>query len=423
MGTSGAQSWYYQLFPKTYVFSFFDIFTHFKLFDYLLLFYIVLEFILTIKTQNTNEYLFHVGLLFIYLSYFFDRWLYAIFSSTTKTDFIALVLFSSTFGYLFNLLVHKGKETESSTKNSFSIFLVSIICISCFAISQINLSKEVINTYATRAENGVYYKNLGGYLSNDGVSLYAGVPGVSDEGFDTLIDKTKGKNFFSTYSSALEVINNKFSKSHEDYIIHALGPKAQKNYLKNFQKNNYNVFLTPSIKSSLGYYEWIINSNWYFFKYIFEHYHYVDTHSYADIWRKDNKNRIISSKYSILTQKIKVTVMEGVSDITGIEIKTSKKINGIASLKIKYKVVDQTFGTIHSNIGIISALPDEFAGKAGSSYFNLPIKGEYEIPVYLNNGKGVALLFPFPQNKSNLIIESTKISEIIKYDYKNISNQ
>lgn len=422
LGTSGAQSWYYQILTQFYIFSITDIFRFLNLGDFLLIGYICLEFYLLIRNKNKNEFWIHLGLFYVYLSYFIDRWTYALITAPRKGDWLTIVLFASTFGYLIHLFKSESKN-ENTKKLKVSNFIIYTAFILLFFVNQIVFSKEISHTYVNRSENGKHFKGLGGYLSNDGVSLYNETHGVTSEGMDTLLSKVKGENYFSTYSSAIEVMTNKYSSEKEDYIIHALSKNQQKEYLETFKKGNYRYFLTPSLKGAIGSYEWIINANWYFYKYIFKHYHYVGSYSYADIWEKDDKNRTISTKSSVFTKKFDANVMQGVSDITGISVKTKKKIDGIANVKIKYSVTNQKFGTIHSNIGVIPELPKNVQNIANSPYYNLPISGEYDIPVYLKDGSGRTLLFPFPQNKSNLELKKIDVTEVISHDYKNLENQ
>lgn len=414
-GTSGAQSWYFPVLTNAYIFSISDIFHYLNTGDYFVMFYILLEFVFVIRRKNEKNFWIHLGLLFIYLSFFVDRWAYAIVTSPRKGEWLGILFFASSAGYIYLLV-----KLLIKNKFIYPLLVVYLLAFIYFACTQINTALNVYQTYATRAEKGKYFKSLGGYLSNDGIMLYSGLPGVTSEGMDELQNIVKGKNFFSTYSSAIEVMNDKFSPVKEDYIIHALNKRQQNDYLNTFKKGNYEYLLTPSIKASVGSYEWIIADNWYFYSYVFQHYHYVGTYAYADVWKRDNKNRDINIKYSISTQIVNNGSIKNISVIT---VKTPKKISGIVNLKIKYNVSGQPLGTIHTNIGLVSILPENVTSKVDTPYYNLPHKGEYTVPVYLKNGSGSLLVYPYPPNKASLEIEKLEITNVFKYDYKNILRQ
>ena len=138
------------------------------------------------------------------------------------------------------------------------------------------------------AKDGIAVEELGGNLTSLGEDLKA---------TEEFLDENE---FFATYASAQEVLNNTFQPSGTDYIIHVLGDSQREAYLNAFRTGSFKYAAT--IRETYTDWEyWVQRANWFFYRELYENWHPVYANSYELYWErneKENQNKITDG-YSV----------------------------------------------------------------------------------------------------------------------------
>lgn len=197
-------------------------------------------------------------------------------------------------------------------------FIVCILVVSV-AWCTSTLKDEAI-FYLITDKDGEWVESMGGYmtyLAND-------------------LNETSrflaGENFWSTYASAQEVVEDKFQPSGTDYIIHVLGDDARDNYLNEFSSGDFKYVATMR-KDYTDWEYWVERANWFFYRELYRNWHPVFSNSYEIYWERNaiEDEYTLNGEYDIQIQIIGESAVKLI-------IQTDEYINGIADVYIDYSV-------------------------------------------------------------------------------------
>jgi hypothetical protein len=123
-------------------------------------------------------------------------------------------------------------------------------------VSLLNWKKEVL---ILAGKDHFYSEAAGGFLEN------------SQKREIKIAKQFENKTVFSTYSSLMEALSNKFQPSGIDYIIHALGKENRAHYLQSFKDSQPDFVTTPNERPSSDEYwtpweTWSRRANWWFYR-------------------------------------------------------------------------------------------------------------------------------------------------------------
>ena len=159
---------------------------------------------------------------------------------------------------------------------SAGVMCLSLLCAGVWA------GREIAPLSGQR--EGVYVPGLDGWLTN-GAELNA------------TAELLEGEIFFSTYASALEVVDGIYQPSGTDYIIHVLGEEQRQDYLNCFREGEYPYAVTIQRYYDESIWEWWVQrANWWFYRELYANYVTVDSPSdYAELWRRQEGGALIDS--------------------------------------------------------------------------------------------------------------------------------
>lgn len=394
-GTGGYQSWYYNS-DKSYYLYDADL-------TYIMLIQAGLSIVYLIKlfmTHGTKDKLYRYGTLaYANMVCFCAVNEYKLLSGGDSREVALLVLFLTILYEFINLFLKYQKEK----KDFRSIIMISAVVCSAWIISA--AKNEMIFKYMTD-ETGIYVEALGGNLTGLGNELNEA---------EKFLD---GENFFSTYASAQEVVNNSFQPSGTDYIIHVLGDREREAYLDAFMSGNFKYAAT--IKETYTAWEyWCQRANWFFYRELYRNWHPVYANTYEVYWERNpaGLENSVSSGYSIevidideSSKKIIVksdAVVNGIADVyidAGVEKKQRKSSMLVFQTNLKVE-----------NTGIVYGENYEWNFLRADSR-------EY-IPIPIVNGYGEVTLTSCPKRNTTLTLNEVFCEQVftVLSDYVQIS--
>ena len=243
-------------------------------------------------------------------------------------------------------------------------------------------------------EDGEYVEALGGNLTSLGNDL------IETESF------LNGEEFFATYASAQEVVNDSFQPSGTDYIIHVLGDEQRENYLDAFENGDFKYAAT--IREEYTDWEcWAKTANWFFYRKLYQNWHPVYANTYELYWEKNEEDNVRS-----LNSGFTLTVVNVDDSTKKIIVQCENAVNGTADVYIDYSVDKK--GNRSSIINIQRMLKVENTGtvyaQSGSDYESdyLRAKSAEYIPVPVVNGYGEVTLTSNPVRSTNLTLNQAE---------------
>lgn len=310
-----------------------------------------------------------------------------------------MVFYISIFSIILN---HIKNIFNINKKLLYFKFLVPIVILIILAPK---VDASITQLYSDR---GVYVEKLGGNLSRYGESLQLLSKYVVIDG-----------EVFSTYSSALDVMSNKFQPSGIDYIIHALGNRYRERYLKSFHESAPKYITT--IREDFTEWEyWVKRANWYFYRKFLGNYEPVAVTEYNVLWQKTNKDLTVDATIEDLN------VVQINDSAVEIRIKTDPEItNTIADVTINYssnwnKKRWKGFG-IRKIVNVSDGWNNE-----GQGGYNIPEENKnYAIPIRIIDGEGFAKITSNPIDLTTLKVNHVTINQFYKdsIDYEDIENK
>ena len=263
------------------------------------------------------------------------------------------------------------------------------------------------NTYNLFSDKtrGVYYSELGGYLDRFG------------EDVREAAEFLNGKKVFSTYSSALEVVTDQFHPTKYDYIIHAMGDEARKEYLEIFKEGEFDYVATQN--GDFNFWEpWIRSANWYFYQELFDNYHPIYENTYEVFWERNEEGKTNKKKMNADVEIRKVSESRVI-----IYVRTDENINGFANLDIEYKTEKTNPLVIYTSLGCYDIFSNMYKSKEDTTNYNqFALRGSDEIrketiPLFMKDGEGAIIIRANPEEDAKLMIGEIKCDSYYNIEY------
>lgn len=306
------------------------------------------------------------------------------------------VAFSVLFMNIIVEIIYLFRKIELSKVFARKSVLVSLI-VSIAWISSTVGGDEFHFAFLEEKE-GAYFAELGGYNNTLQSDL------IRAKSF------LQNNQFFATYASAQEVVNNTFQPSGTDYIIHVLGDKERQKYLDSFENGNFKYAAT--IRENYTEWEtWAIRANQFFYRELYKNWKPVYANTYEVYWEKNPE-----STNNILTNGYDLNVTEVDSNTSKITITSDHEINGIADVYIDYEL--QGNGTrsskllLHPELSVSNTLKD--SGELELDFNTLRPKSAEYIPVRIVNGYGEVELQAKPTKSTKLVLNDVNCKEIFQ---------
>lgn len=383
-GTGGYQSWYYNSDKSYYIYDV-DL-------SYIMLIQAGLSIVYLIKlfmAHGTKEKIYRYGILaYANMVCFCAVNEYKLLSGNDSREVALVVLFLTVLYESINLFLKHQREKQGSRL----IIVISVVV--CFAWI-ISVSKnEMIFKYMTD-KWGIPVEALGGDITILGNDLNEA---------EKFLD---GENFFSTYASAQEVVNDSFQPSGTDYIIHVLGDNERENYLNAFMSGNFKYAAT--IRETYTPWEyWCQRANWFFYRELYRSWHPVYANAYEVYWERNpaGPENTVSSGYDIevvdideCSKKIIVksdTVLNGIADVY-IDADIEKKDRKSSMLVFQTMLKVENTGSVYDEDYEWNYLRED--------------SREY-IPIPIVNGYGEVTLTSCPERNTELTLNTAFCEQI-----------
>lgn len=382
-GTGGFQSWYYNS-SKSYYLNDVD-------FSYIMLIQAGLAIVYLIKlfmVKGTMSACRRYGFLaFANMVCLCAVNEYKVLSGGSSREVALSVLF-------LNIAVESGL-LFADLQNKKKVVQVLLVPSSIIGIAWViaTAKDEFVFKYMTDKE-GVQIEALGGKLTSLG---------------DDLLETEKflnGEEFFATYASAQEVVNNTYQPSGTDYIIHVLGDRQRENYLDAFENGDFKYAATMR-EEYTDWESWAKTANWFFYRKLYQSWHPVYANTYELYWSRNEEDdeNLISSGFTL-------SVVDVDDSTKKIIVQCENPVNGTADVYIDYSVDKK--GNRSSIINIQRMLRVENTGTVyagGGSYYEsdyLRSKSAEYIPVFVVNGYGEVTLTSNPVRSTNLTLNQAE---------------
>lgn len=262
--------------------------------------------------------------------------------------------------------------------------------------------------FTIEEKNGEYIAELDGNMTSLGSDL---------KDASEFLD---GEDFFATYASAQEVVENKYQPSGVDYIIHVLGDDKRADYLDTFKAGDFKY--TATIKDTFSHWEyWVQRANWFFYRELYQKWHPVYSNTYEMYWERNNngESNTIINNFSVAVEDLDIATKKLI-------VKADKSVNGIADVYIDYAVKKKS--GIRAKLLFQTMLKVENTGTIYAdkpyyeSNFLRSVNAEY-IPITIVDGYGEVVLTSLPEASTFLEIYNVKCSNIYQviFDYVEIN--
>lgn len=241
-------------------------------------------------------------------------------------------------------------------------------------------------------QTGAYIEALGGYNENTG-ALVDAAHLVDDE------------EVFSVYATGLETVLGQFQPTGYDYIIHALGTDARRQYVEGFEAGEYRWVQTPAYPVE----NWLTGQNWPFYRLVYRNYQKVYRTEYSWLWERVGDQTLPAA--------VEVSVVPHEQGGVTLVCTADGPVNGIAEVQLDYSTsfagpaaAALCLGRRAVTVGTGSFFEDD----ASSSSYTLPGEGRGEIiPVILQDGVGRTALVGMPQGSINVTVENVRVLDVL----------
>lgn len=405
LSVSSYQSWYY-FFTKSLTFS--------KLYlDYFIstcIIIVIYNLVKIAKIKDIKKLGMNYSIMFLFLAYILGHYIYCI---GTCNNYLPNFLYhlldlASIVIILYYLLRVVEKLLKRIFKKTNVNTLINIITYIVLIVSLIALS------FATKnALSDVTQTPIDGDI--DGVIL---THKEALEKIDTIVGND---SYFSTYATAFETMKSDFQPTRFDYIIHVLGDDYRQEYLDDFSSGNYKYVSTinPDFEKWAG---WVQNANWFFYRHLYAK--YVPTYKigYNILWVK-------STQKTTIDNDVIVTIIQDDEDSVTIQLESNLTGNYIADVSITYKgQLDRPallMGVHHSMVNVeLSGQSKYYLRKKHFRIYNLPKENvNLNIPIYIEDGYGSAVLTYTPKGYGTLTLESAVVKNLFKDTVQDIEQQ
>ena len=394
-GNGGFQSWYYNGSKSFHIYN-----INFE-FPFLFQGCLVLCYLIVLwirRSENNNDNLLRFAVpCYLNMVSFCAVNEYKLLSGGSLNEVATLTLSVTLCAEIYSFI--KAYLIEDGVKIISSFFCIIKKSCTYLYILIVVLQVCLFAVFAFGKKDGVFISSLGGY---------------NTEFADDLLNAShfiEGRSFFSTYSSAQEVIEGQFQPSGTDYIIHVLGDNQRKKYLDCFKMKNFDLAVTLN-ECFTNWEYWLPRANWFFYRELYDSWHPVFANSYEIYWEPNEEgfsNTIVeqcSVKVEEITPSEKKIVVVAESEVSGVAdlyLIYSTKNNG--SLKSKF-IFNSMVRIRNSGVGLCGS--PEF-----ESNWLRDTSAEF-IPVQIIDGYGEILVSSEPNKQTILTIDDAKCNRIIK---------
>lgn len=392
VGTGGYQSWYYNIIDVERSYFVFDVDFSFMM---LLQAFLCLTYLIKLcKTKADKQALIRFGMpAFINMVCFCAVNEYRLLSGAFAYEIALTSLF---FSIVFEVCHHIVPITNKIDMQKLTV-TVSLIVSFAWIISDL---KDEFVFWTVEEKEGVYVDEMGGYVTNG----------------KEILDTSKfldGNETFATYSSAQEVVENKFQPSGIDYIIHVLGDSAREEYLEKFNQNNFKYAATI-IPQYSAWEQWIMRANWFWYRELYEKWHPVYANSYEMYWERNGED-----EFYISNTDYKLNIEQLDAQTVKIAIQASGNVNGIADVRLNYAVKKSnrflSKMIIQPMLKIVNTA-NVYTDQLYESN-NLRESGEEYIPISVINGYGEITLTSQPVSSTYLEVYECSVGDIYMVPY------
>lgn len=224
--------------------------------------------------------------------------------------------------------------------------------------------------------------------------------------------RLEGYSYFSTYSTALEVMRGEFHVEKYDYITHVFGQPARDEYLAGFRGQDPD-YVGIINRSYTRWEAWGCNQNWYFYRELLENYQYDFENTFARYLKKTDKSNRIETAFEISTERVDDTTT--VINITCDE--TEKNL--VADVCVAYNAGFTNKRLSNLAVNMLVAV------QGGDWYFYppenfdawfLPCQSDgYYLPVMIENGRGSITVSTKPDSCTRLCVTAADVLGL--YDF------
>lgn len=239
---------------------------------------------------------------------------------------------------------------------------------------------------------GAYIEALGGYNENTGALIDAA-------------QLTEGEEVFSVYATGLETVLGQFQPTGYDYIIHALGEDARRQYVETFAAGDYRWVQTPAYPVE----NWLTGQNWPFYRLLYRNYQKTFRTEYSWLWERTGDQTLPTA--------VEVSVIPHEQGGVTLVCTADQPVNGIAEVQLDYSTsftgpaaAALCLGRRAVTVGTGSFFEDD----TSSSSYTLPGEGRAEIiPVILQDGVGRTNLVGMPQDHITVTVENVRVLDLL----------
>ncbi|MCI9123310.1 MAG: hypothetical protein HFH35_04400 [Eubacterium sp.] len=387
LGTGGYQSWYYNSQKSYYLFDV-DVSYMMLLQAFLAMIYLLLLF----KKNGTKDALFRYGIPgFANMAGFCAANEYRILSGGVCREVACSVLFLTV---LFEGLRFVGGGFCKNIRLRNGILLLSVVAALAWTVSA--AKDAFVFQYATQKE-GEQISRMGGNMTRLYQDLQAGS------------EFLQGKNFFSTYASAQEVLEGTFQTSGWDYVIHVLGDAQREAYLSDFRQGDFPYTVTIN-KGFTNWEYWCERANWYFYRELYRGWHPVFAHSYAVYWERNNRENAYTH-----CGPFAVEVRPWKDGAVKLILQTDASMNGTADILLDYSIEKsdsrQARFLLRTDLKVENT-GAAFADEEGYEANYLRNESVEYIPMPVTNGYGELTLTASPSQCTMLHIKQVRCDNI-----------
>jgi hypothetical protein len=247
------------------------------------------------------------------------------------------------------------------------------------------------------ATRGVYVPGLRGVLSNYGGELNR----VSDQ-------YVHGQTLFSTYASALDVMNDQFQPSGMDYIIHALGDSYRARYLEAFHRSAPR-YVTTIREDFVSWELWAKRSNWFFYRELLRNHEPVAVTPYNVLWERSTDHATPQPAATVEASRVSDSQVV-------LTVRLPSAQDGIVDLSFSYSSEWKPNRWRRIGLRRIVSVTDGWSSEWDNTVggYNLPeAKERINIPVRLTRGEGRVTLAVFPSKLARLDVRDLTVDSLL----------
>lgn len=309
--------------------------------------------------------------------------------------------FFGTLGYGWNLISKPLKKKEKCGTGR----IVPAVILLVLTVVSVGYSLNVYFWYPGAKEelSFAYVDGLGGNV----VSFH--------EDITSAAEKLKGKTLFSTYSTAVETVNDVYQPSRYDYITFTFGDRARQEYVEAFEQSD------PDYVSIINrdYTRWegpISGVKWFFYRHLLDEYSYDFSNTYARYLKKTGVSSNVNTEHSI------EIVSDGAGGCDIYVYADEKTIDLVADVKLTYEsnYLNNRFSTLTVN-KMVTVTGDShyfFPTEFFQCWFIPEKSQEWYLPIMIEAGVGHVHLQTYPVECTSLNLQQVEVMGV--YDFSKV---